>query len=197
MGLFPFPLPPFPFPQPRLYLEQNNQFIVISAILKPSYLQTSKHFILTKTHGLAHSLWWAIVVSFYSYPVLSQSVVTINHQAVVKPLIIMGTSGGNVKSQKIARTENTPTGYCDGYVNTRPNHLLKLESFFEFLRLEVQSSADTTILVEGASGVWCNDDAGSTNPMIEGQWQAGLYKVWVGSYQANTSHSYKIKISGR
>jgi hypothetical protein len=168
---------------------------VISAVLKPSYLNTSKHFILTK--ALAHSLWWAVVVSFYGYPALSQTVVTIKHHALAEPLTIAGTSGGNVKVQKIARTENTATGYCDGYVNTRPNHLLKLESFFEFLRLEIQSSADTTILVEGTNGVWCNDDAGSANPMIEGQWQTGLYKVWVGSYQPNTSHSYQIKIFGR
>jgi hypothetical protein len=170
---------------------------VISAILKPSYWQIYKHFILAKAHALAHSLWWAIVVSFYSYPALPQSVVNINHQTLAKPLTIMGTSEGNVKAITIARTENTATGYCDGYVNTRPNHVLKLESFFEFLRLEVQSSADTTILVGGAGGVWCNDDAASANPMIEGQWQAGLYKVWVGSYQANTSHRYQIKISGR
>jgi hypothetical protein len=170
---------------------------VISAILKPSYLNTSKHFVLTKANALAHSLWWTMVLSFGSCPALSQTVVTINHQTVVKPLTIKGTSGGNVKVQKITRTENTATGYCDGYVNTRPNHLLKLESFFEFLRLEIQSSADTTILVEGTSGVWCNDDAGSANPMIEGQWQEGLYKVWVGSYQPNTRNDYQIKISGR
>jgi hypothetical protein len=170
---------------------------VIAAILKPNYWHTSKHFILTKAHALAHSLWWTIVLSFYSCPALSQTVVTINHHAIVRPITIGGTSGGNVKAQKIARTENTATGYCDGYVNTRPNHLLKLESFFEFLRLEIQSSADTTILVEGTSGVWCNDDAASANPMIEGQWQAGLYKVWVGSYQPNNSRNYQIKISGR
>jgi hypothetical protein len=46
-------------------------------------------------------------------------------------------------------------------------------------------------------GVWCNDDAGSANPIIEGQWQPGVYQVWVGSYQANSHNKYKIKIKGK
>jgi hypothetical protein len=171
---------------------------VTSAALKPRYLNTYKYFqyfILTKALTLIHSLGWAIALSFYSYPVRSQTVVSINQNTVVKPLTILGKSGGNIKIQKIARTANTATGYCDGYGNSRPNHVIKLESWFEFLRLEIESAADTTILIEGSSGVWCNDDSGSANPMIEGQWQAGLYKIWVGSYQANTSHNYKLKIS--
>jgi hypothetical protein len=168
---------------------------VTSAILKPCYLNTCQHFILNQALILLHSFGWAIILSFYSYPVRSQTVVPINRNTLVKPLTMAGKSGGKIKTQKIARTANTATGYCDGYVNSRPNHLIKLESWFEFLRLEVKSSVDTTILIEGSSGVWCNDDSGSANPMIEGQWQAGLYKVWVGSYQANTSHNYQIKIS--
>jgi hypothetical protein len=168
---------------------------VISAILKPCYLNTYKHFILNQAPTLIHSLGWAIVLSFCSYPARSQTVVSINRNTVVKPLTLVGKSGGNIKIPKIARTANTATGYCDGYGNSRPNHLIKLESWFEFLRLEIESAADTTILIEGSGGVWCNDDSGSANPMIEGQWQAGLYKVWVGSYQVNTSHNYRIRIS--
>ena len=64
------------------------------------------------------------------------------------------------------------------------------------MRLEVESTSDTTILVQGAGGTWCNDDAGSANPVIEGQWQPGIYQIWVGSYQANKNNDYQIKITG-
>ena len=98
---------------------------------------------------------------------------------------------------EVSQTKNTPTGYCDGYVDSQPNHVLQIESFFDSLRLEVNSSADTTVLVKGNSGVWCNDDAGSANPVIEGQWQQGKYQVWVGSYQPNASNNYQIQLTGR
>ena len=114
-----------------------------------------------------------------------------------RPLIVEGMSGGTVTAREIAQTKNTATGYCDGYVRPQPNHVLKLESFFESLRLEVKSSADTTILVKGPGGVWCNDDADSVNPAIEGQWQPGTYQVWIGSYQAESNNSYQIKVTGK
>ncbi|MGF1590002.1 MAG: hypothetical protein ACFCU7_12290 [Pleurocapsa sp.] len=141
----------------------------------------------------------AIVCSISSYPVLAQASdgIAINPKTISQPLMIKGTSGGTVKAREITQTENTPTGYCDGYVRSQPNHFLKLETFLEFMRLEVESAADTTVLVKGPGGVWCNDDAGTVNPMIEGQWQQGLYRVWVGSYRANTHHNYQIKITDR
>ncbi len=140
-----------------------------------------------------------IVCSLNRYPVLAQvsDGIVINPKTISQPFIIKGTSGGTVKATEITQTENTATGYCDGYVRSQPNHFLKLETFGEFMRLEVESPADTTIIIKGPDGVWCNDDAGSVNPMIEGQWQQGLYRVWVGSYRANTNNDYRIKITGR
>lgn len=123
--------------------------------------------------------------------------ISVNSSIAKAPLVIKGKSGGTIKAKEITQIENTATGYCDGYVRPQPNHVLKLESFFESLRLEVESSADTTILVKGPGGVWCNDDAGSANPMIEGQWQPGTYQVWIGSYRANSNNRYRIKITGK
>ncbi len=144
-----------------------------------------------------HCFLLGLVVSISCYPASAQAsnTITINQNSIAQPLTIKGISGGAIRAQEMAQTENTATGYCDGYVSSQPNHLLKLESFWEFLRLEVASQADTTILVKGPGGVWCNDDAGTANPMIEGQWQPGLYQVWVGSYQANSENEYQIKIS--
>jgi hypothetical protein len=112
-------------------------------------------------------------------------------------LTIKGISGGTMNAVEITKTENTATGYCDGFVHSQPNHILKLNSFFEFLKIEVQSPVDTTILIQGPGGVWCNDDSDNANPMIEGQWQPGVYKVWIGSYQANVNNNYRIRITGK
>ncbi|MEM7761382.1 MAG: hypothetical protein AAF298_25115 [Cyanobacteria bacterium P01_A01_bin.40] len=123
--------------------------------------------------------------------------ISLNASNMAQPVVIDGTSGGAIKAQEIAQTTKTATGFCDGYVSYQPNHLLKLESFFAYLRLEINSQADTTIIIKGPGGVWCNDDAGTANPMIEGQWQVGLYQVWIGSYYENTDHNYQIKITGK
>ena len=146
-----------------------------------------------------HCFLLGLVISLSCYASFAQASnsIKINPSNITKPLTIKGVSGGIITAQEISQTEKTTTGYCDGYVNQQPNHLLKLESFGEFLRLEVASQADTTILVKGPGGVWCNDDADTTNPVIEGQWQPGLYQVWVGSYQANSKNDYQIKITGK
>ena len=142
--------------------------------------------------------WLAIILSAKSYLASAQTLnKIIIADVVTQPIVATGTSGGTVPLQEIAQTENTSTGYCNGYADSQPNHVLELMSFFEFLRLKVESSADTTVLVRGSGGVWCNDDAGTANPVIEGQWEPGVYRVWVGSYQADSDQSYQIKITGK
>jgi hypothetical protein len=169
---------------------------LLKATLKSLHLSNIRHnLILFKTSGLLI----IIAVIFSSYEVLAQASksIMINRNIVNQPLIAVGIGGGKITAQEISQTENTATGYCDGYVQLQPNHLLKLESFFEFLRLEVNSRVDTTILIKGPGGIWCNDDSGTANPMIEGQWQPGIYQIWIGSYQNNTSNDYQIKVTGR
>lgn len=136
-------------------------------------------------------------VGFSNSPALAQNVVTIKQDIVAQPIVLTGNTIGELKAKEVSQTTSTPTGYCDGYIDSQPNHLLQIESFFDSLRLEVNSPADTTVLIEGNNGVWCNDDSGSANPMIEGQWQQGLYKVWVGSYQPNANENYQIKITAQ
>lgn len=122
--------------------------------------------------------------------------ITIDKQLAANPLTVKGMSGGTITAKEITNIENTATGYCDGFVDRQPNHILKLNSFFDSLKVEVASQADTTIIIQGPGGVWCNDDSDSANPIIEGQWQPGIYRVWIGSYRANSSNNYQIKITG-
>ena len=127
-------------------------------------------------------------------PALSQ--IVINKNISHEPLIIEGISGGSIAALDIAKTKHTATGYCDGFASLQPNHILNIESLFQSLRLEVKSNVDTTIMVRGPGGIWCNDDTHNANPMIQGMWQPGMYQVWVGSYQADVNNNYRIKISG-
>ena len=121
--------------------------------------------------------------------------ITLDGQIHPNPMIIDGMSGGTVQAVDVVNTKETSTGLCSGLVNQQPNHILILKTFFEFLKIEVSSSTDTTILVQGPGGVWCNDDYNNDNPALEGQWQAGKYKIWVGSYE-ETPNSYRIRIMG-
>jgi len=124
--------------------------------------------------------------------------ITIKPNVVPNPTGLRGVSGGPMSAshRSVANRVESPTGPCVGYVDLQPNHRMTLTSFFNDLRLEVQSPADTTLVVKGPGGSWCNDDAGgSKNPAIAGQWQPGIYSIWVGSYENNEYHPYILKIT--
>ena len=121
--------------------------------------------------------------------------ITLGETLEPNPLAVKGKTRGNLTAVDIVATENTATGFCNGFISEQPNHILVLDSFFEFLKLEVTSPSDTTIIVEGPGGVWCNDDSNDANPAIGGQWQPGKYNIWVGSYQENTKDNYQLSIS--
>ncbi len=137
------------------------------------------------------------LVSFigFSFSSVSAQQVALKHHFTPNPVVLEGISGGKLKASEVVKTQETSTGYCDGYVNSQPNHILVLENFFKFLKIEVESQHDTTILIAGPGGVWCNDDSYTTNPLIEGEWQEGKYNIWIGSYQKNSTNSYQIKIT--
>jgi hypothetical protein len=154
---------------------------------------------LTEVSKILLSVWIGLIVNFLSInPIYAQTLVkniTISSQFTPNPLTFEGVSHGSISAREIAKIEETATGYCDGFVNHEPNYTLTLNSFFNYLKIEVESPVDTTILVKGPGGIWCNDDSDSTNPSIEGQWQPGNYKIWIGSYQENSVNNYRVKIT--
>ena len=170
---------------------------MLQAVLKIAIASLCKHKLFYES--ISGLLLIVIIINHYVSLAWAQSSsnIAINKNNISQPLTIRGTSGSAIAALEITKTKNTATGYCDGFASQQPNHILKIDTFFDYLRLEVESSADTTILVKGAGGVWCNDDAGSANPTIEGQWQPGIYQVWVGSYRANSNDNYQIKITAK
>lgn len=120
---------------------------------------------------------------------------TVSPLFVPDPVILRGISGGSVPARGMSEREETATGPCVGFVDGPPDHVLTLTNFFDFLSVEVQSPDDTTLVVKGPGGSWCNDDISGRNPAIAGQWQAGSYFIWVGSYQKDEYYPYIMRVT--
>lgn len=111
------------------------------------------------------------------------------------PLILRGISGGSIPAAQAAGVPETPTGFCTGFVDRQPDHRVTLNQPFSYLSLQIRSLQDTMLVVRGPGGTWCNDDQNGKNPGISGQWLAGTYEVWVGSFQQNEYHPYTLNIT--
>lgn len=108
-----------------------------------------------------------------------------------------GSGGGSTPAEVVAGRSETVNGLCVGFVDKTPNHVVMLTSFFKYLSLKVDSTEDTTLVVKGPGGTWCNDDFDGKNAGIAGQWLAGEYQVWIGSYNSGKSSPYVMRISDR
>lgn len=113
------------------------------------------------------------------------------------PTTIRGISGGDQAASEVAGRTATATGPCNGFIDTQPDHTIVLTEFFNYLSFQVQSPEDTTLMVRGPGGTWCNDDYSGKNPGIAGQWLSGTYEIWVGSFAQSTYHPYVIRMSER
>ncbi|MEH2348429.1 MAG: hypothetical protein V7K55_10555 [Nostoc sp.] len=121
--------------------------------------------------------------------------VTISPQFSPDPLTVRGMSGGSISGSKVGGRIETATGPCTGFVDETPDHTLALTSKFDYLKLQVQSPEDTTIVIKGPGGTWCNDDFDGKNAGIIGEWLAGSYQIWVGSYEKGKYLPYTLKIT--
>ncbi|MBW4522967.1 MAG: hypothetical protein KME16_25285 [Scytolyngbya sp. HA4215-MV1] len=128
-------------------------------------------------------------------PQLVTQKLTINPKFSPDPIKLQGLSGGTVPMRVIAGRTETRTGPCVGFADTKPDHTFQLSSFFSYLSLQLDSPADTTLVIQGPGGIWCNDDQVGKNPGIAGEWQAGTYKIWVGSYDRSKYLPYTLRIT--
>ena len=105
------------------------------------------------------------------------------------PQMASGNSGGAVNISALASE-------CAGWVSAQPDHMLVAESDFTTLRILVKSDEDTTLVVRKPDGTYaCNDDAEELNPIVEGAFPAGTYRVWIGSYEQGTNSNYKLGVT--
>lgn len=106
------------------------------------------------------------------------------------------TNGSFALSAKAKRDrDNNP---CQGFGTPTPDHIMVLKQNFSSLRLQVQSPGnDTTLLVQGPGNVIrCGDDSGSSkDASVQDQnWQAGPYKIWVGSFEPTKRQKYTLTV---
>ncbi len=85
---------------------------------------------------------------------------------------------------------------CRGYIPGQAQHTLITRTGFSFLRVFVQSSTDTTLVVRAANGtVYCNDDTYGLNPGLDlNALPPGRYDIFVGSYSAGTVGPYQLYV---
>jgi len=102
-----------------------------------------------------------------------------------------GRTGGSIPGSGVRGQ-----GICRGYYLGAPNHVLLVPTPQEFLRIYVMSAADSTLIVQRPDGqVLCNDDTYGFNPAVEGDFQPGMYRIWVGSYRENEARPYRVTVT--
>ncbi len=100
------------------------------------------------------------------------------------PMVVNGTSGGG-----------TATQGC-GMINAKPNVVLTLNANFNYLRFNVQSTGQPTLLIKGPSGISCvpADKLSGGNIQAPGYWEKGIYSIFIGDL-AGGQNPYTLSIT--
>jgi hypothetical protein len=109
------------------------------------------------------------------------------------PYVVNVASGGrNDASQTVSSS-------CRGFVADAPDVRLNYSSGSFPLIISVNSSADTTLVVNAPDGSWyCDDDGGNQgmNPSLRfNNPQRGQYDIWIGTYGNASNQPAQLHIS--
>ncbi|MEM7446922.1 MAG: hypothetical protein AAF355_01625 [Myxococcota bacterium] len=105
------------------------------------------------------------------------------------PWVVSGRAGGPVQGSLVHAS-------CPGWRSRRPGHTLRVTDRIQRLRILVRALRDSTLIVQNPNGsLRCNDDAEDRNPIIDGAFEAGTYRVWVGTYSETKTLSYRLGFS--
>ncbi len=108
------------------------------------------------------------------------------------PRTIAITSGGGISAESVSSG-------CRGYVARAPDAEVRYSAGSLPLIFSVNSSSDTTLMINGPDGQWyCDDDGGNygSNPMVRfNNPMSGTYDVWVGSYSSGGGASSTLNVS--
>lgn len=173
---------------------QSSLGVPMNPSIRPTRLFALLGGMLSVSLPISH-LWFNAPVQAQRSPQQMAQKLTISPKFSPDPIRLQGLSGGSVPMRVIAGRTDTSTGPCVGFADTKPDHTLELSSFFNYLSLQLNSSADTTLVIQGPGGIWCNDDVFGKNPGIAGQWLPGTYKIWVGSYEKTKYLPYTLQIT--
>ncbi|MED5550467.1 MAG: peptidase [Pseudomonadota bacterium] len=150
-------------------------------------------FLRPAAAGLAATLILAPAVSAQDYS-LQPSFGSINLSSgfLPDPYERRLTAGGTIRAQN--RFSN-----CRGYIANAPDFSLYYTAGSQDLFINVDSEADTTLVVNGPDGRWyCDDDGADAafNPLLHWQTpQSGRYDIWVGTYSTGSGVPATLFIS--
>jgi hypothetical protein len=103
-----------------------------------------------------------------------------------------GRANGRIASADLGIPQN-----CAGYWSARPEEVIELPIDYNYFRVDAYATEDVTLAIVTPDGqVWCDDDsAGGTNARLAGQFPAGMYAIYVGTYQPGRQTSYSLNFS--
>jgi hypothetical protein len=104
------------------------------------------------------------------------------------PQTSSGTSGGPADAGMFGTD-------CKGSIDNVPDHQITVTSTVE-LKVFALSSVDTTLVVHGPAGTFCDDDShGGPNPEINARLTPGIYEVYVGNFNADDQARYTLTLT--
>jgi hypothetical protein len=105
---------------------------------------------------------------------------TLNNGFMPDPRVINLTAGGSI---------HTNLGGVSAYVANAPDFKLHYTAGSFPLTFYVESSSDTTLLINLPNGTWvANDDTNGRNPQIRlGSPMSGRYDIYVGTFGSSTA----------
>lgn len=108
------------------------------------------------------------------------------------PATFDALSGGDIDVKSLNLGDN-----CLGYAASDPDFLIELTAEYSRITFLVASEADTTLIINLPNGSWaCNDDTNGLNPaLVFHSAPAGGYRVWIGSYAAETNDESVLYIA--
>jgi hypothetical protein len=109
------------------------------------------------------------------------------------PTYVSVQSGGSINAQSIHNS-------CQGFIANAPDVRVNYQAGSTYpLIISVNSSADTTLVVNGPDGSWyCDDDGGNAglNPSLRfNSPQSGQYDIWIGTYGNASLQAATVAIS--
>ncbi|MEA5570249.1 hypothetical protein [Calothrix sp. UHCC 0171] len=153
-------------------------------------------------NGCLKSGWLlSIITIFFTAPVLADAAHfgTISLSPGFNPnaTSISGYTGGAYSLSAITNRDINNKA-CLGFADPTPDHIIILEQDFSQLKVLVNSGGtDTTLLIQAPDNtIYCGDDTGMNKDASINlkSLQAGKYKVWVGTFNANVKQNYTLNL---
>lgn len=117
------------------------------------------------------------------YEVRETTVYALSPGFLPDPYTETGLAGGPRDSFEWTGTDGFTD--CQGNLPREPQHILELDEFSRLKVVAESNNADLTMIVEGPSGTWCNDDFEGLNPGFNTAFPAGTYRFFVGVYSGS------------